>query len=38
MRTLACMNVCSVFQSHGHPVRIHGEDIIVKDSSEHKAG
>jgi glycosyl transferase family 2 len=38
MRTLACMSVCSIFQSHGHPVWVHGEGICVKASSEQKIG
>ena len=36
-RTLACMSVCCVYQSHGHPVWVFGEDITSKDSSEHTA-
>jgi hypothetical protein len=37
MRKLACMSVCSVCQSHDHPVRGFGEDITSKDSPEHAA-
>jgi Glycosyl transferase family group 2 len=38
MRTLACMSVCSVYQSHGHPVWVHGEGLCVRASSEQKVG
>ena len=38
MRTLACMSVCSIFQSHGHPVWVHGEGICVKASTEQEVG
>jgi hypothetical protein len=38
MRTLACLSVCSVYQSHGHPVWVHGEGICVRASTEHKVG
>ena len=30
--------LCSVYQSHGHPAWIHGGDITAKDLSEHTAG
>jgi hypothetical protein len=38
MRTLACMSVCSVYQSSGHPVWVHGEGMCVKASTEQKIG
>ena len=38
MRTLACMSVCSVYQSHGHPVWVHGEGICIRASTEQKVG
>ena len=38
MRTLACMSVCSIFQSHGHPVWVHGEGMCVKASVEQNIG
>lgn len=38
MRTLACMSVCSIYQSHGHPVWVHGEGICVKASAEQMVG
>ncbi|MER5174838.1 MAG: glycosyltransferase family 2 protein [Candidatus Nitrosocosmicus sp.] len=38
MRTLACMSVCSVFQSLGHPVWVHGEGLCVRASIEQKVG
>lgn len=38
MRTLACMSVCSVFQSHGHPIWVHGEGLCVRASTEQKVG
>jgi hypothetical protein len=37
MRILACMSVCSVYQSHGHPVWFMVK-IYLKYSSEHTAG
>jgi cellulose synthase/poly-beta-1,6-N-acetylglucosamine synthase-like glycosyltransferase len=33
-RTLSCMSTCSAFQSHGHPVWVHGEGICIKASTE----
>jgi Glycosyl transferase family group 2 len=38
MRTLACMSVCSVYQSHGHPVWVHGEGMCIKASTEKDIG
>ena len=38
MRTLACLSVCSIYQSHGHPVWVHGEGICVRASTEHAVG
>jgi hypothetical protein len=38
MRTLACLSVCSIYQSHGHPVWVHGEGICVKASTEQAVG
>jgi cellulose synthase/poly-beta-1,6-N-acetylglucosamine synthase-like glycosyltransferase len=38
MRTLACLSVCSIYQSHGHPVWVHGEGICVKASTERAVG
>jgi hypothetical protein len=38
MRTLACMSVCSIYQSHGHPIWVHGEGICVKASAEQIVG
>ena len=38
MRTLACLSVCSIYQSHGHPVWVHGEGICVKASTEQEVG
>lgn len=38
IRTLACTSVCSVFQSHGHPVWVHGEGMCVRASTEQKIG
>jgi hypothetical protein len=33
MRTLACKSICPVYQSHSHPMQVHGEDIIARDPS-----
>lgn len=38
MRTLACMSVCSIFQSHGHPVWVHGEGMCIRASVEQEIG
>jgi Glycosyl transferase family group 2 len=38
MRTLACLSVCSIYQSHGHPVWVHGEGICVRASTEQAVG
>ena len=38
MRTLACLSVCSIYQSHGHPVWVHGEGMCVRASAEQKVG
>ena len=34
MRTLACLSVCSIYQSHGHPVWVHGEGMCIRASTE----
>jgi glycosyl transferase family 2 len=38
IRTLSCLSLCSIFQSHGHPVWVHGEGLCVKASIEQKVG
>jgi cellulose synthase/poly-beta-1,6-N-acetylglucosamine synthase-like glycosyltransferase len=38
IRTLSCMSLCSIFQSHGHPLWVHGEGICIKGSIEQQVG
>ena len=38
MRTLACLSVCSIYQSHNHPVWVHGEGMCVRASTEYTVG
>jgi hypothetical protein len=38
IRTLSCLSICSIFQSYGHPVWVHGEGICVKASAEQRVG
>jgi cellulose synthase/poly-beta-1,6-N-acetylglucosamine synthase-like glycosyltransferase len=38
IRTLSCMSLCSIFQSHGHPLWVHGEGICIKASTEQAVG
>jgi hypothetical protein len=34
LRTLNCLVFCSVFQSFGHPIQVHGEGLCVRASAE----
>jgi glycosyl transferase family 2 len=34
LRTLNCLVFCSVFQSVGHPIQVHGEGLCVRASAE----
>ena len=38
MRTLACLSVCSIYQSHGYPVWVHGEGMCVRATTENEVG
>jgi hypothetical protein len=38
IRTLSCISLCSIFQSHGYPLWVHGEGMCIKASAERDVG